>query len=48
MKKEKIQEEELMGQLREKGVRGVGEVKECYLEGNGSISVIQRSSRESH
>jgi len=48
MKKEKIQEEELMGQLREKGVRGVGEVKECYLEGNGSISVIQRGSRETH
>jgi uncharacterized membrane protein YcaP (DUF421 family) len=50
MKREKIQEEELMAQLREKGVRSVGEVQECYLEGNGSVSVIQRRSspRETH
>jgi uncharacterized membrane protein YcaP (DUF421 family) len=48
MKREKIQEEELMGQLREKGVESVGDVKECYLEGNGRVSVIQRNSTAAH
>lgn len=43
MKKQMIQEEELMGQLREKGIRSVGEVKQCYLEADGRISVLQRS-----
>lgn len=42
MDREKIQEEDLMGQLREKGIGSVGEVRECYLEGNGSISVTPR------
>lgn len=42
MKKQLIQEEELMGQLREKGIRSVGEVKQCYLEADGCISVLQR------
>lgn len=41
MRREKIQEEELLAQLREKGVDGVEAVKECYLEGNGRISVIE-------
>jgi uncharacterized membrane protein YcaP (DUF421 family) len=48
MKREKIQEEELIGQLREKGVESVGDVKECYLEGNGRVSVIQRNSTAAH
>ena len=43
MKKQMIQEDELLGQLREKGVRSVGEVKLCYLESDGRISVLQRS-----
>lgn len=43
MKKQMIQEEELMGQLREKGIRSVGEVRQCYLEADGRISVLQRS-----
>lgn len=45
MRREKIQEEELLAQLREKGVDGADDVKECYLEGNGRISVIQWSSK---
>ena len=45
MKKEMIQENELMGQLREKGIRSVGEVKECYLEGDGRISLIPRNAK---
>lgn len=45
MKKQMIQEEELMGQLREKGIRSVGEVKQCYLEADGRISVLQRSAK---
>lgn len=34
-----------MGQLREKGIRSVGEVKECYLEGDGRISMIPRNAK---
>lgn len=45
MRREKIQEQELLAQLREKGVEGVEDVKECYLEGNGRISVIQWGSK---
>jgi uncharacterized membrane protein YcaP (DUF421 family) len=45
MKREMIQEAELMGQLREKGIRSVGEVKECYLEGDGRISMIPRNAK---
>jgi len=40
-----IQEEELMAQLREKGIRSAGEVKECYLEGDGRISLIPRNAK---
>jgi uncharacterized membrane protein YcaP (DUF421 family) len=46
LEQEKIQEEELVGQLRENGVRGVDEVEACYLESNGRISVIPKASRE--
>ena len=45
MKREMIQEEELMAQLREKGIRSAGEVKECYLEGDGRISLIPRNAK---
>ncbi|MDP3584856.1 MAG: DUF421 domain-containing protein [Thiobacillus sp.] len=45
MQREKIQEEELLAQLREKGVDGVEDVKQCFLEGNGRISVIQWGSK---
>jgi len=46
LEREKIQEEELVGQLREKGVRSVEEVEACYLESNGRISVIPKGSHE--
>ncbi len=45
MKREMLQEDELLAQLRENGVRSVGEVKTCYLEGDGRISVIARTSK---
>jgi uncharacterized membrane protein YcaP (DUF421 family) len=41
MRKEMISTEELMGQLREQGVASVAEVRRCYLEGDGHISVIK-------
>jgi uncharacterized membrane protein YcaP (DUF421 family) len=45
MRKELITEEDLMSQLREQGVESVEEVKACYLEGDGHISVITRGSK---
>lgn len=45
MKREMLQEEELMAQLRENGARSAGEVKVCYLEGDGRISVIKRNAK---
>ena len=45
MKREMLQEDELMAQLRESGVRSAGEVKVCYLEGDGRISVIPRNAK---
>lgn len=47
MQKELITKEELLSQLRLQGVEDVAEVKECYLEGEGSISVIKIKSDES-
>lgn len=44
MKRELIREEELMGQLREQGISELQGVKRCYLEGDGHVSVIKRSS----
>ena len=41
MRKEMITTEELMSLLREQGVGGLGEVRRCYLEGDGHISVIK-------
>ena len=43
MKRELIREEELMGQLREQGISELQDVKRCYLEGDGHVSVIKRS-----
>ncbi|UFH52098.1 DUF421 domain-containing protein [Spirosoma sp. KNUC1025] len=42
MKKELITSSELMGMLREQGVDDVTDVKTCYIEGSGNISVIKR------
>jgi uncharacterized membrane protein YcaP (DUF421 family) len=44
MRKELISMEELMSQLREEGVEHISEVKKCYLEGDGHISVIKKDS----
>ncbi|GAB3901623.1 DUF421 domain-containing protein [Larkinella knui] len=42
MKREMISEEELVSILREKGVDDYQNVKTCYLEGSGNISVIEK------
>lgn len=45
LRQEMITKEELMGLLREHGVESVAEVKKCYLEGDGHISVITRDAK---
>jgi uncharacterized membrane protein YcaP (DUF421 family) len=40
-----ITEEELMGQLRQQGLESVEEVKKCYLEGDGHVSVVKMDSK---
>jgi uncharacterized membrane protein YcaP (DUF421 family) len=42
MRKEMLTEEELMSQLRLQGIDNITDVKESYLEGDGSISVIKK------
>lgn len=42
MKRELIGEEELMSILREKGVDKLANVKVCYLEGSGNVSVVPK------
>jgi uncharacterized membrane protein YcaP (DUF421 family) len=44
MRRELVSMEELMSQLREQGVEHLSEVKKCYLEGDGHISVIKKES----
>ena len=44
LSRELITEEELMSQIRMKGFERLEEVRRAYLEGNGEISVIGRSS----
>jgi uncharacterized membrane protein YcaP (DUF421 family) len=43
MRQELITEDELIGQLRQNGVRNIKEVKEAFMEGDGSITVIKRN-----
>ena len=45
MRQEMITHEELMSQLRQQGVENITEVKNCYLEGDGRISVITDESK---
>ncbi len=45
MKKEMITKDELMSQLREQGVEDPRQVRRCYLEGDGHLSVIPGGSR---
>jgi uncharacterized membrane protein YcaP (DUF421 family) len=42
MRKELISMDELMSQLREQGVESLSEVRRCYLEGDGHVSVIKK------
>lgn len=42
MKRELITEDELTGLLRQQGIDDLAQVKKCYLEGNGNLSVINR------
>ena len=44
MRKEMITTEELMSLLREQGVGSLDEVRRCYLEGDGHISVIKNDA----
>ncbi len=42
MKREMISEDELHGILRENGIDDINDVKTCYLEGSGNVSVVER------
>jgi uncharacterized membrane protein YcaP (DUF421 family) len=44
MREELITEDELMSQLRQHGIEDVGEVKHAYVESDGQISVVKKSS----
>lgn len=45
MRREMITFNELTGLIREKGVSSPGEVKECYLESDGNISIIKKDTK---
>ena len=45
--RELLTEEEIMASLRQQGVERIEDVERAYMEGNGVISVIPRSSRSS-
>lgn len=42
MRQEMITEEELMSQLRQQGLDRIEDVRLCYIEGDGQVSVIRR------
>ena len=46
MQKERVSEEELMSQLRQRGVEDVRLVKKAYIEGDGRISIIRAAPDE--
>lgn len=41
LQKELVTYDELMSQLRQQGAATIAEVKRCYIEGDGSISVLK-------
>ena len=45
MREEFVSVEELMAQLREKGLEDCSEVKAAYMEADGRISVIRRAGK---
>ena len=44
MRQEMVTEEELNSQLRQQGVEDLSQIKKCYLEGDGKVSVIKQES----
>ncbi|WP_036250512.1 DUF421 domain-containing protein [Methylobacter sp. BBA5.1] len=46
MRREMITQEELMSLIREQGAECVDEIKACYLEGDGSVSVIKQEPED--
>jgi uncharacterized membrane protein YcaP (DUF421 family) len=46
LQKEMITREELMSQLRAQGVEEIKEVKACYLEGDGQMSVVTNEQKD--
>lgn len=46
LKRQLIDKEELLGQLRQHGVEAVEEVKKCCLESDGSISVVKWDTKQ--
>lgn len=45
LRHEMITREELQAQLREQGIENVSDVKKCYLEGDGKVSVIKKDTK---
>ena len=45
MKREMITYDEILAQLRLQGVEDISQVKECYLESDGSFSVIAKDGK---
>jgi uncharacterized membrane protein YcaP (DUF421 family) len=46
LQKEMITREELMSQLREHGVEEIKDIKACYLEGDGQMSVVTNEQKK--
>jgi len=46
LRAELITRDDLFQQLREQGVEDIREVKKCYLESDGKISIIRQDARE--
>ena len=46
LRQEMITDDELMGQLRKRGVENIEEVKKAYMESDGEISIITHDSME--
>lgn len=46
MRKEMINEEELLGELREQGVARIEDVKFSFMESNGHISVVKKDKKK--
>jgi len=42
LRKEFLSEDELQGMLREQGVDGFANVRECYIESSGNLSVLKK------